>query len=98
NNAKTAVELDIDWPGSPDDLSLSELSGSVSARLDDGVILEQNNSAQLFRIFNLLNTVTLWRRLRLDFTDLYERGVAFDAISGKAQIINGLLTLDPELQ
>ena len=98
NNAKTAVELDIDWPGSPDDLSLSELSGSVSARLDDGVILEQNNSAQLFRIFNLLNTDTLWRRLRLDFTDLYERGVAFDAISGKAQIINGLLTLDPELQ
>lgn len=98
NNAETAVELDIDWPGSPDDLSLGELSGTVSARLDDGVILEQNNSAQLFRIFNLLNTDTLWRRLRLDFSDLYERGVAFDAISGKAQIINGLLSLDPELQ
>ncbi|WP_372964303.1 YhdP family protein [Marinobacter sp.] len=98
DNEATAVELDIDWPGSPDDLALSKLSGTVSARLDDGVILQQNSSAQLFRIFNLLNTDTLWRRLRLDFSDLYERGVAFDAISGKASINSGLLTLDPELQ
>lgn len=66
--------------------------------LEDGVILQQNSSAQLFRVFNLLNTDTLWRRLQLDFSDLYERGVAFDALSGKAQIANGLLTLDPELQ
>ncbi|OZB13289.1 MAG: hypothetical protein B7X58_09790 [Marinobacter sp. 34-60-7] len=97
-NQQTNIELDIDWPGRPDNLKLDQLNGSVSARLDDGVILEQNNTAQLFRVFNLLNTDTLWRRLQLDFSDLYERGVAFDAISGKAQIINGLVTLDPELQ
>ncbi|OZC37907.1 hypothetical protein B9Q17_15305 [Marinobacter vinifirmus] len=97
-NQATAVELDIDWPGGPNDIGLSALSGEVSVRLDDGVILEQNNSAQLFRVFNLLNTDTLWRRLRLDFSDLYERGVAFDAISGKARISDGLVTMDPELQ
>ncbi|MGO1750205.1 MAG: YhdP family protein, partial [Marinobacter sp.] len=66
--------------------------------LDNGVILERNNSAQVFRIFNLLNADTLWRRLKLDFSDLYERGVAFDAISGKARLDDGLLTMDPELQ
>ncbi|WP_323753955.1 YhdP family protein [Marinobacter sp.] len=98
NNDETTIELDVDWPGSPAHLELGKLSGQVSMRLDDGVILEQNNSAQLFRIFNLLNTDTLWRRLSLDFSDLYEAGVAFDAISGKAVITNGLLTLDPELQ
>ncbi|KAA1176351.1 hypothetical protein FWJ25_04260 [Marinobacter salinexigens] len=97
NNA-TNIELAIDWPGRPDELSLSELNGSVSLRLDEGVILEQNNTAQLFRIFNLLNADTLWRRLKLDFSDLYERGVAFDAISGKANIRNGLVSLDPEVQ
>ena len=94
----TAVELDIDWPGRPDEFDVSGLSGSVSVRFDDGVILEGNNTAQLFRVFNLLNADTLWRRLQLDFSDLYEAGVAFDAISGKASMINGLLTLDPELQ
>jgi len=98
NNDETTIELDLDWPGSPAHLELGKLSGNVSVRLDDGVILEQNNSAQLFRIFNLLNTDTLWRRLSLDFSDLYEAGVAFDAISGKAFITSGLLSLDPELQ
>jgi len=94
----TVVELDIDWPGRPDQFDVAGLSGSVSVRFDDGVILEGNNTAQLFRVFNLLNADTLWRRLQLDFSDLYEAGVAFDAISGKASMINGLLTLDPELQ
>lgn len=94
----TAVNLDIDWPGRPNEFDMSGLSGSVGVRFDDGVILEGNNTAQLFRVFNLLNSDTLWRRLQLDFSDLYEAGVAFDAISGKASMINGLLTLDPELQ
>lgn len=98
NNQETNVELDLHWPGSPDNLALSRLSGSIRGRLDDGVILEQSGSAQLFRVFNLLNTDTLWRRLQLDFSDLYEAGVAFDAISGQAKIVDGLLTMDPELQ
>ena len=97
-NKQTNIELDLDWPGRPDEFELASLSGSVSFRLDDGVILQSNNSAQVFRIFNLLNSDTLWRRLKLDFSDLYERGVAFDAISGKAKLGDGVLTMDPELQ
>ncbi len=97
-NEKTVVEMDLDWPGRPDQFSVSALSGGTSVRFDKGVILEGNNTAQLFRIFNLLNSDTLWRRLKLDFSDLYEAGVAFDAISGKASLDNGVLTLDPELQ
>lgn len=98
SNKKTDVQLDLAWLGRPDEFELASLSGAVSLRLDDGVILERNNSAQVFRIFNLLNSDTLWRRLKLDFSDLYERGVAFDAISGKARLNEGLLTMDPELQ
>jgi len=98
SNKQSNIELELDWPGRPDEFELASLSGEVSARLDDGVILERNNSAQVFRIFNLLNADTLWRRLKLDFSDLYERGVAFDAISGKARLKDGLLTMDPELQ
>lgn len=95
---KTAIAMDLDWPGRPDQFMVDRLSGSVRMRFDDGVILEGNNTAQLFRVFNLLNSDTLWRRLQLDFSDLYEAGVAFDAISGKARLDEGVLTLDPELQ
>ena len=97
-NKQTNIKLDLDWPGRPDEFELASLSGVVSFRLDDGVILEGSNSAQVFRIFNFLNSDTLWRRLKLDFSDLYERGVAFDAISGTARLDDGLLTMEPELQ
>ena len=97
-NAKSEVILDLAWPGSPDEVNAGVMDGVVSMRFDDGVILESNNTAQLFRVFNLLNSDTLWRRLRLDFSDLYEAGVSFDAISGKAVLNNGVLTWDPELQ
>jgi len=97
-NKKTVIELDLDWPGRPDQFAVADLDGTARVRFDEGVILEGNNTAQLFRIFNLLNSDTLWRRLKLDFSDLYEAGVAFDAISGKARLDSGVLTLDPELQ
>ncbi|HEA52885.1 YhdP family protein [Marinobacter antarcticus] len=98
SNKQSNIELKLDWPGRPDEFELADVNGNVKVRLDDGVILKSNNSAQVFRIFNLLNADTLWRRLKLDFSDLYERGVAFDAISGKARLDEGLLILDPELQ
>ena len=74
------------------------MHGNAKGRFEDGVILEENSTAQLFRVFNVLNSDTLARRLKLDFSDLYEAGVAFDAISGQARFANGVLTLDPELQ
>jgi uncharacterized protein YhdP len=97
-NTKTQARVDLFWPGSPDAVSLGTLSGTTAVRLDDGVILEKNESAQLFRIFNILNSDTLWRRLQLDFSDLYEAGVSFDALSGEASLSNGVLTWAPELQ
>lgn len=97
-NDRTDVELALDWPGRPDQFALDKLNGSAKVRFEDGVILESNSTAQLFRVFNLLNSDTLSRRLKLDFSDLYEAGVAFDAISGQARFADGVLTLDPELQ
>ncbi len=97
-NKNSELLLDLVWPGRPDDFQLTELEGDVSIRLDDGVILESNNTAQLFRLFNVLNADTLWRRLQLDFSDLYEAGVAFDAISGTGQLRDGVLSWAPELQ
>jgi uncharacterized protein YhdP len=94
----TVIELDLGWPGRPDQFVLDKLHGSAKVRFEDGVILEGNSTAQLFRVFNLLNSDTISRRLKLDFSDLYEAGVAFDAISGQASFANGVLALDPELQ
>ncbi|MFC4259556.1 YhdP family protein [Marinobacter lacisalsi] len=97
-NKSSVIDLNIAWPGRPDQFDAGRLNGEFSVRLDDGVILESNETAQLFRLFNLLNTDTLQRRLQFDFSDLYEAGVAFDAIYGKAKLDHGVLTWDPDLQ
>lgn len=97
-NKNSVIDLNIAWPGRPDQFAAGHLSGDFSIRLDDGVILENNETAQLFRVFNLLNTDTLQRRLQFDFSDLYEAGVAFDAIYGKATLDHGILSWDPDLQ
>lgn len=95
---KTMIEIDLGWAGPPANGSLSTIEGTLGFRLDDGVILESNNTAQIFRVFGILNSDTLLRRLQLDFSDLYEAGVAFDAISGTARLGSGILSWDPELQ
>lgn len=97
-NERSVIDLDIAWPGRPDQFAASRLNGEFSLRLDDGMILKNNDTAQLFRLFNLLNTDTLQRRLSFDFSDLYEAGVAFDAISGKATLEHGVLRWNPDLQ
>lgn len=97
-NKNSVIDLNIAWPGRPDQFAAGRLNGGFSIRLDDGVILENNDTAQLFRLFNLLNTDTLQRRLQFDFSDLYEAGVAFDAIYGKAKLDHGVLSWDPDLQ
>lgn len=97
-NKKSRVEIDLGWPGPPESAGLETLEGTLGFRLDDGVILERNNTAQIFRVFGILNSDTLLRRLKLDFSDLYEAGVAFDAISGTARLSGGTLSWEPELQ
>ncbi|TBW56818.1 TIGR02099 family protein [Marinobacter halodurans] len=95
---KTRVEIDLGWDGPPEAVSMERVEGTLEFRLDDGVILERSNTAQIFRVFGILNSDTLLRRLKLDFSDLYEAGVAYDAISGTARLASGTLTWDPELQ
>ncbi|WP_315982724.1 YhdP family protein [Aliamphritea spongicola] len=52
------------------------------------------------RIFGILNLNTIGRRLRLDFKDLFAKGVSFDVLKGRYRIENGIassvepLTLD----
>ena len=97
-NKESHVEFGLHWTGTPEQFSLAALDGHMKFLLKNGTILQSNDAAQIFRIFGILNTDTIWRRLKLDFSDLYKAGVTFDAMSGKAQFHNGRLVLDPDMQ
>ena len=84
---KTDITINAGWDGSPDEFSLDKSAGSFEIRVDKGRLLEVSPAAG--RLFGLLSIQTLPRRLTLDFTDLFGKGLAFDRIRGNFNISNG---------
>ncbi|NKB38651.1 MAG: TIGR02099 family protein [Gammaproteobacteria bacterium] len=84
---ETTLSLKASWPGSPMDYSLEKLSGTLDMQISKGHLLDVNPSAG--RLFGLFSLQTLSRRLTLDFSDIFGKGMAFDAIEGSFDIDNG---------
>ncbi|WP_044872101.1 YhdP family protein [Pseudomonas sp. LFM046] len=76
------ADADGRWPGSPAWVSLKRYSGSLDASMRDGQFVEVEGSAQALRVFGLLNFNSIRRRLRLDFSDLVGKGLAYDRVKG----------------
>jgi uncharacterized protein (TIGR02099 family) len=84
--------LDVDgrWPGSPAWVALKRFSGSLDATLRKGQFVEVEGSAQALRVFGLLNFNSIGRRLRLDFSDLFGKGLSYDRVKGLLVATNGV--------
>ena len=96
NSTHFNAQLGLDWPGSPAWFALKRASGSLAVQAEDGTLHSGEASADALRVFGLLNFNALTRRLRLDFSDLFGKGVAYDTFSGEAALTNGLLqTMSP---
>ncbi|WP_207061325.1 YhdP family protein [Motiliproteus sp. SC1-56] len=81
------ISGELMWRGSPANFNLPSLSGELALDVRDGRILKAGRGSGLLRLFGILNLETISRRLRLDFSDLYQRGLAFDRIRG-AYLLN----------
>jgi uncharacterized protein (TIGR02099 family) len=80
-------QLSAVWSGSPTDIDLQTLDGSVSLHLAKGRLLEVDPGAG--RILGILSLQALPRRLTLDFSDLFGKGFSFDSITGDFAIRQG---------
>lgn len=86
------------WPGSPAMAGLAHFSGSLDGQLRQGQLLEVEGGATALRVFGLLNFNSIRRRLRLDFSDLFGRGLSYDRVSASLYGTDGvLLTREPLL-
>lgn len=79
-DGQTIAHLDVAWPGAPTDFALQRLGGTLDVTVGPGRILQVEPGAG--RVFGLLSLQQLPRRLTLDFSDLFNQGLAFDAIQG----------------
>ena len=83
----------LTWPGAPWQFRLGALDGLFQFQADEGRIIESGAGANLLRVFGLLNLNTLSRRLRLDFSDLLQRGLVFDQIKADYELNDGIAGL-----
>jgi uncharacterized protein (TIGR02099 family) len=93
NGGKTNDQLDATWPGSPSALSLANMDGTLSIKVNDGRIPEAT-SPGAGRFLGLVSLAELPRRLTLDFGDVFGKGLAFDSITGDFHLANGNATTD----
>ncbi|HEX5676834.1 MAG TPA: YhdP family protein [Alcanivorax sp.] len=80
--------LDLSWPDWP--LSPNYLALRGDAQLDVGkcLIPDPQKRTSVLRVLGVINMANLQRRLRLDFSDLYQEGLSCDSIKGDF-IFNG---------
>jgi uncharacterized protein (TIGR02099 family) len=87
-------DLDVAWVGSPVKFNYATLNGLAKLSIKDGVLVSDNAGA--LKAFGVLNFNSISRRLKLDFSDLYESGVVFDSLKARVSFENGVATfVDP---
>ncbi|MGD8589583.1 MAG: AsmA-like C-terminal region-containing protein, partial [Chromatiales bacterium] len=76
------------WPQAPYALELQDLSSEkLTLKMGSGVVTEVDPGVG--RLVGLLSLQALGKRLSLDFSDLFSKGLEFDRIEGQFEIKNG---------
>lgn len=87
-------QLSLNWAGNPTDLSLNNINGEIWVNLEKGRILNLNRTMSISRLLGVLDSDNFKRRLKLDFSDVTQKGLAYDKIRFDANITKGLMEND----
>ncbi|HEY2144673.1 MAG TPA: YhdP family protein, partial [Steroidobacteraceae bacterium] len=81
------VEFNLNWAGAPTARALAEVAGHVQMSFEKGQITGLSPGAG--RVLGLASIAALPRRLALDFSDLTDKGLAFDTVHGDFDLRDG---------
>lgn len=84
---KGDINLQVYWPGAPNDDFLSVISGNISMDFRNGELRDLEPGAG--KLLGLLSITALPRRLALDFSDVFASGLSFDRLSGDYVLRDG---------
>lgn len=89
---QAVIEANLSWEGSPGRFDFAHLNGDYLITASNGRFLKVNPGTG--RLIGLLNAEALIRRLSLDFSDVFSKGLAFDEITGQGTLEEGDLYTD----
>jgi uncharacterized protein (TIGR02099 family) len=81
------MDFDLTWLGAPTSAALAEVGGHVQLSLDKGQVTGLKPGAG--KVLGLASIAALPRRLALDFSDLTDKGLAFDTVRGDFNLRDG---------
>ncbi|MEE3880470.1 YhdP family protein [Vibrio sp. YYF0003] len=81
------LNANMEWDGAPWSMKTQTLQGDVSTEFGKGVISEVSGAARLLGLFSLDSII---RKMQLDFTDVFDNGMAFNSITGTGKIQDGI--------
>lgn len=90
-SADANIEAAVEWPGSPLNFEPGDLTGSMRMAIHTGRFLEVEEATGA-RILSLLDFANIARRLKFDFSDVFDRGIGFDYVSASGELDEGVLS------
>lgn len=81
------ISSTVHWEGTPWSIRTDTLKGQINIELSQGYISDVSGTAKLLGLFSLNSII---RKMKLDFSDIFEDGLLFDSIKGEGEIDKGL--------
>ncbi len=81
------VPFNLSWSGNPWQFELAHLSGNLDVDMKSGQIVGVEPG--IGRVLSVFNLDTIKRRLKLDFSDLFKEGLAFDSLKANTTLQEG---------
>lgn len=88
-DAPLTINGKVSWQGNPTEFSLGSLNGLVDFKLGKGHLSEVSDKGA--RIFSIFSLDSLLRKLSLDFSDVFGKGLYFDSFTGTLNIDDGVI-------
>ncbi len=81
------LAADTEWDGAPWSARISSLQGGMKIKLGKGVVSDVSGAAKLLGLFSLDSII---RKMQLDFSDVFDNGMAFNSLTGTGKLQDGI--------
>lgn len=100
DSKKAQFLSNLSWEGKPWEVSPESINGTVAINLKDGHFYQESSGTAnaLVRLVSLFNFDNWVRRLQLDFSDIYEKGMSYNEMSGGLVFEMGQFSFDPPIK
>lgn len=89
--AKFSTYASIQWQGAPWSMHRETLTGELKSETGQGIISDIGGAGRLLGLFSIDSLI---RRMQLDFSGIFDEGLAFNYIRGSGRIENGRFETD----